>query len=85
MYRNSVLNKLATYGVPKFIIKWTSSFLINRQQSQDCRCFVRLADTARWNSSRVLAWILDLSYIIIDDLHSQLLINMFITLWFLKF
>jgi len=78
MHRNSVLKKLAAYGVQEFITKWTSSFLINRQQR------VKTADVlSDWLTLRGGIpqgyWLGSLIFLtIIDDLHSQLLTHKYV-------
>ena len=79
--RNTVLKKLDTNGLPEFIIKWMSSFLISRQQR------VNIADVlSDWLTLRggILqgSWPGPSIFLIIID---YLLTCMLMTLLFLKF
>ena len=75
---NVVLQKLKSYGVPSFIVRWMTSFLCERQQRVKISDFVSDWVTLRGGMPQG-SWLGPLIFIIlIDDLKPQLLTHKFV-------
>jgi len=75
---NVVLQKLKSYGVPSFIVRWMTSFLCERQQRVKISGFVSGWVTLRGGMSQG-SWLGPLIFIIlVDDLRPQLLTYKFV-------
>ena len=74
----TILKNLSTYGVPEFIINWTSSFLTNRQQRVEIIDVLSDWLTLRGGMPRV-SWLGPLTFLIlIDDHQPQLLTHKYV-------